>query len=144
MTHSPSSQLKASPKTPLKTRLWKSALALIGGLAVLTQADAAMAGICRAELPRKIDSIVNGYTLEGSKVGVLIEDVNPDTRTLYAHRAQEKFVPASNVKLLTTAAALHNLGPDHSIRTSVFGKPNSTSQDLYVVGRGDPPSPAIS
>ena len=122
----------------IKTRLWKSTLAMIGGLAVLTQADVALAGMCRAELPRKIDAIVNGYTLEGSKVGVLIEDANPDTRTLYARRATEKFVPASNVKLLTTAAALHNLGPNYSIRTSVFGQPNNASPDLYVVGRGDP------
>ncbi|MEL7332913.1 MAG: D-alanyl-D-alanine carboxypeptidase, partial [Cyanobacteria bacterium J06560_2] len=86
------------------SKLWKAALGLIGGLAVLTQADAAFAGMCRAELPRKIDAIVNGYTLDGANVGILIEDVNPDTRVVYARRAQEKFVPASNVKLLTTAA----------------------------------------
>ncbi|MEL6814658.1 MAG: D-alanyl-D-alanine carboxypeptidase/D-alanyl-D-alanine-endopeptidase [Cyanobacteria bacterium J06598_3] len=116
----------------------KLSLGLIGALAVLAQAEAASAGMCRAELPGKIDSIVNGYTLRGANVGILVEDANPDTRTLYARRAQEKFVPASNVKLLTTAAALHNLGPDYSIRTSVFGQPNTPNQDLYVVGRGDP------
>ena len=125
-------------RKPLLAKLWKSSLALIGGLAVLAQADAAVAGMCRAELPRKIDAIVNGYTLEGADVGILIEDINPDTRTLYARRAQEKFVPASNVKLLTTAAALHNLGPNYSIRTSVYGRPGGSNQDLYVVGRGDP------
>ncbi|MGB7488443.1 MAG: D-alanyl-D-alanine carboxypeptidase/D-alanyl-D-alanine-endopeptidase [Phormidesmis sp.] len=116
----------------------KASLALIGGLAVLAQADAALAGICRAELPGKIDAIANGYTLKGANVGILIEDASPDTRTLYARRAQEKFVPASNVKLLTTAAALQTLGPDFSIRTSVYGQPSSATQDLYVVGRGDP------
>lgn len=115
----------------------KIALGLIGGLAVFSQADAAFA-MCRAELPRKIDAIIDGYTLDGANVGVLIEDANPDTRTIYARRAQEKLVPASNVKLLTTAAALHNLGPEFSIRTSVFGQPNRTEQDLFVVGRGDP------
>ncbi len=120
------------------SKLRKLTLGLIGGLAVLTQADAALAGMCRAELPRKIDAIVNGYTLNGANVGILIENANPDTRVLYSRRAQEKFVPASNVKLLTTAAALQNLGPDFSIRTSVYGQPNSPEQDLYVVGRGDP------
>ena len=138
MTHQPSTPLKSSFKASFKTRLWKGILATIGGLAVLAQADAALAGMCRAELPRKIDAIVNGYTLAGAKVGILIEDARPDTRTLYSRRAQEKFIPASNVKLLTTAAALQNLGPNYSIRTSVFGKPNSSSQDLYVVGHGDP------
>ena len=131
-----------SPFSHLKKRvgtsLGKLSLGLIGALAVLAQAEAASAGMCRAELPSKIDSIVNGYTLRGANVGILIEDANPDTQTLYARRAQEKFVPASNVKLLTTAAALHNLGPEFSIRTSVFGQPNSAEQDLYVVGRGDP------
>ncbi len=116
----------------------KASLALIGGLAVLAQADAALAGICRAELPGRIDAIANGYTLDGANVGILIEDANADTRTLYSRRAQEKFVPASNVKLLTTAAALQALGPDFSIRTSVYGQPSSATQDLYVVGRGDP------
>jgi serine-type D-Ala-D-Ala carboxypeptidase/endopeptidase (penicillin-binding protein 4) len=122
----------------LFSRATKTALALVGALAVLAPANAAFAGMCRAELPRKVDAIVNGYTLRGAKVGVLIEDINPGTRTIYAKRAQEKFIPASNVKLLTTAAALQNLGPDFKISTSVFGRPNSATQDLYVVGRGDP------
>ncbi|MEL7494750.1 MAG: D-alanyl-D-alanine carboxypeptidase, partial [Cyanobacteria bacterium J06554_11] len=121
-----SHQLPVSPAVQsasghVQFRPWKKLfLGLLGGLAVLTQANAAVAGICRADLPRKIDAIVNGYTLDGADVGILIEDANPDTRTLYARRAQEKFVPASNVKLLTTAAALHNLGPDFTIRTSVY------------------------
>jgi serine-type D-Ala-D-Ala carboxypeptidase/endopeptidase (penicillin-binding protein 4) len=129
---------QSSPRKPLTHRLKKTALALIGGLVVLGQAEAALAGICRAELPAKIDAIANGPTLRNAKLGVLIEDANPDTRTLYARRAQEKFIPASNVKLLTTAAALNTLGPDFSIRTSVYGQPNSANQSLYVVGRGDP------
>lgn len=119
-------------------KLTKLAAGLLGALAVLAQAEAALAGICRVDLPRKIDAIANGYTLDGANVGILIEDITPDTRTLYARRATEKFVPASNVKLLTTAAALEALGPDFSIRTSVYGQPNAANQDLYVVGRGDP------
>lgn len=120
------------------SRLLKTALSVIGGLAVLAQADAAFAGMCRADLPGKIDVIANGYTLKGAQVGILIEDANPSARVLYTRNAQQKFVPASNVKLLTTAAALQKLGPSFSIRTSVFGQPNSPKQDLYVVGRGDP------
>ena len=138
MKNSHRSATRLQPSWMKSTRFLRRAIALIGGLAVLTQADAAFAGMCRAELPRKIDAIVNGYTLDGANVGILIEDANPDTRVLYSRRAQEKFVPASNVKLLTTAAALHNLGPDFSIRTSVYGRPNSPDQDLFVVGRGDP------
>jgi serine-type D-Ala-D-Ala carboxypeptidase/endopeptidase (penicillin-binding protein 4) len=141
MTSSPLTASLTSPQPPSAKpffKLLKISLALVGALGVLTQAEAAMAGMCRADLPGKIDAIANGYTLRGAKVGILIEDANPDTRTLYARKAQEKFVPASNVKLLTTAAALHNLGPNFTISTSVFGQPNSANQNLYVVGRGDP------
>ncbi len=129
--------LQVSTSTKL-AKQWKLPVGLLAGLAVLAQSNAAFAGICRADLPRKIDAIANGYTLDGANVGILIEDITPDTRTLYARRAQDKLVPASNVKLLTTAAALQALGPDFSIRTSVYGQPNATDQDLYVVGRGDP------
>ena len=116
----------------------KLSLGLLGAIAMLSQADAAIAGMCRAELPGKIDAIANNPALRGAKVGILIEDAKPDTQTLYARQSTEKFVPASNVKLLTTAAALQNLGPDFSIRTSVFGQPNNPNPDLYIVGRGDP------
>ena len=126
-----------SPSRQL-SQLWKTALGVIGGLAVLTQADMALAGICRAELPGKIEAIAQNPALTRANVGILIEDATPNARTLYARRAQEKFVPASNVKLLTTAAALQSLGPDFSIRTSVFGQPNAPDSALYVVGRGDP------
>ncbi len=126
-----------SPSRQL-SQLWKTALGVIGGLAVLTHADMALAGICRAELPGKIEAIAQNPALTRANVGILIEDAAPNARPLYARRAQEKFVPASNVKLLTTAAALQSLGPDFSIRTSVFGQPNAPDSALYVVGRGDP------
>ncbi|MGC1309074.1 MAG: D-alanyl-D-alanine carboxypeptidase/D-alanyl-D-alanine-endopeptidase [Phormidesmis sp.] len=141
MKHSRALSARLPARLPARLRpgwLQKGALATIAALAVLTQAEVAFAGICRAELPRKIDAIANGYTLRGATVGILIEDATPNTRTLYARNAQQKLVPASNVKLLTTAAALQSLGPDFSIRTSVFGKPSSPDQDLYIVGRGDP------
>jgi D-alanyl-D-alanine carboxypeptidase/D-alanyl-D-alanine-endopeptidase (penicillin-binding protein 4) len=57
------------------------------------------------------------------------------TATLYSRDAQKYFIPASNVKLLTTAAALHKLGADFRIKTSVYSGENGS---LYVAGRGDP------
>lgn len=42
---------------------------------------------------------------------------------------------ASVLKLLTSAAALHVLGPDFQIRTSVY--PASTAGSIVLVGRGD-------
>ncbi|EDX85096.1 D-alanyl-D-alanine carboxypeptidase/D-alanyl-D-alanine-endopeptidase [Synechococcus sp. PCC 7335] len=121
-----------------KFKFGELVLGLATSLAILAQAEIAFAGVCRADLPGKIDAIADKYTLDGTDIGILIEDLTPDTRALYARNAQEKLVPASNVKLLTTAAALQALGPDFSIRTSVYGQPDAAIQDLYVVGRGDP------
>lgn len=137
MKNSPNPSVRRPLRLPLAWR-WKGSAALIGALAVFAQAEAAIAGICRAELPGRIDAIAQTPALTRANVGILIEDAAPNSRTLYARRAQEKFVPASNVKLLTTAAALQTLGPDFSIRTSVFGQPNTPDPALYIVGRGDP------
>ena len=73
--------------------LLKTSLAAIGGLAVLAQANAAFAGMCRAELPGKIDAIANGYTLKGAQVGILIEDANPNARVLYTRNAHKNLSP---------------------------------------------------
>ena len=126
-----------SIRRPL-TRQWKISAALVGALAVFAQTEAAIAGICRAELPGKIEAIAQNSALTQADVGILIEGATPNSSPLYAYRAQAQLVPASNVKLLTTAAALQTLGPDFSIRTSVFGQPDTPEPALYVVGRGDP------
>lgn len=53
---------------------------------------------------------------------------------IYSHNAHKPLIPASNMKLVTTAAALKYLGPDFEYRTKV-GLYNDT---LVVVGSGDP------
>ena len=40
--------------------------------------------------------------------------------TLLSYHADRRFVPASNAKLFTTAAALHYLGPDFRFLTALF------------------------
>ena len=60
--------------------------------------------------------------------------VNQD-HALYRRDAERYFIPASNVKLLTTAAALHKLGSEFRIRTSIY---EAGDDSLRVMGRGDP------
>ena len=62
---------------------------------------------------------------------------------IYQHNARKLFIPASNVKLYTTALALVRLGPDHRFRTVVraASKPNENGVlrgNLSLVGGGDP------
>jgi D-alanyl-D-alanine carboxypeptidase/D-alanyl-D-alanine-endopeptidase (penicillin-binding protein 4) len=90
--------------------------------------------LCPAELGAAIENITNRPQFNRGRWGILIQTLS-SSRTLYSRDAQKYFVPASNVKLLTTAAALHQLGSGFRIRTSVYGTSNGS---LRVVGRGDP------
>ncbi|MFB2878915.1 D-alanyl-D-alanine carboxypeptidase/D-alanyl-D-alanine-endopeptidase [Floridanema aerugineum] len=89
--------------------------------------------ICPAQLPEAIDAIVDRPEHRRLHWGILIQTLSP-SRTLYSRNAQQYFIPASNVKLFTTAAALLQLGSNFRIRTSVYGK----NGVLRLVGRGDP------
>lgn len=89
--------------------------------------------ICPAQLPEAIDAIVDRPELRRLHWGILIQTLSPG-RTLYSRNAQQYFIPASNVKLFTTAAALLQLRSDFRIRTSVYGK----NGVVRLVGRGDP------
>ena len=65
-----------------------------------------------------------------------------DGKLLYARDADHLYLPASNLKLFTTAAALEKLGLDFVFRTTVEAEsaPDAEGrvQDLFLVGRGDP------
>lgn len=74
--------------------------------------------------------------------GLLIVDAQTG-ETLYEKNADHYFVPASNMKLFTTALALAKLGPDYRFRTTLETRgavsPDGTlSGDVVLVGRGDP------
>lgn len=76
-----------------------------------------------------------------SELGVHIRSISAD-ETLFSHRAEEKRVPASNMKLMTTAAALAYLGPDYTFSTDVYTngsiKKGILKGDLFLKGYGDP------
>lgn len=94
--------------------------------------------LCPADLKAAIEAVINRPQFRRSRWGILVKPLASQS-PLYALDAQRYFTPASNVKLLTTAAALLELGPQFQIRTSVYGTsytPNVTS--LRVAGRGDP------
>jgi D-alanyl-D-alanine carboxypeptidase/D-alanyl-D-alanine-endopeptidase (penicillin-binding protein 4) len=74
--------------------------------------------------------------------GLLIADAHTGD-TLYESNADKYFVPASNMKLFTTALALAKLGPDYRFHTTLetrgtLSARGTLSGDLYLVGRGDP------
>lgn len=58
----------------------------------------------------------------------------PSGRELYAENADKPFTPASNMKLVVTAAALDLFGPDHTFDTYLV----QLGDDICIVGNGDP------
>lgn len=73
--------------------------------------------------------------------GILIQTLasaNAKGETLYAQDSDRYFLPASNAKLLTTAAALHKLKPEFRIRTSVYRDQSPNTVNIRLIGRGDP------
>lgn len=101
------------------------------------QKDQTSESLCPAQLGTAINAIIERPQLIRARWGILVEPLSPAgrNRALYNREAERFFIPASNVKLLTTAAALLALGPDFRIRTSVYDMGGGV---LRVVGRGDP------
>jgi D-alanyl-D-alanine carboxypeptidase/D-alanyl-D-alanine-endopeptidase (penicillin-binding protein 4) len=100
-------------------------------LSFILIASIALSGTVTAGLAGRIEKIVG----KARPSDYAIHIVEPDSRTVvYSHNATLAMTPASNMKLITTAAALRYLGPLFEYRTKV-GLDGST---LVVIGSGDP------
>jgi D-alanyl-D-alanine carboxypeptidase/D-alanyl-D-alanine-endopeptidase (penicillin-binding protein 4) len=88
-----------------------------------------------------IEGILDSPPLDRAHFGVLAVDVESG-RTLYARNERQWFVPASNQKILVTAAAWSLLGPDFRFRTELWATgPYDASHldgDVVLVASGDP------
>jgi len=90
--------------------------------------------ICPNQLAAAVDDVINRPQYSRMRWGILVQPLYKG-QNLYSRDAQKYFTPASNAKLLTTAAALQQLGANFRIRTSVYQDDNNV---VRVVGRGDP------
>ena len=95
-----------------------------------------------SRLRNAIDAIVSRPELAPASWGIEVRSLSTG-RTLYARNAEKAFRPASNMKLVTTAAALDAYGPHARVRTTVetAGRLDGLGRvlgDVYLVGRGDP------
>ena len=97
------------------------------------QAGAPAAAPIPAQVAARVQEAIRASGLPADSVGVSIRDVA--TMALVADaRGGTSMVPASNMKVLTTGAALHVLGADWSFRTRLL----RDGDRLTVVGDGDP------
>jgi D-alanyl-D-alanine carboxypeptidase/D-alanyl-D-alanine-endopeptidase (penicillin-binding protein 4) len=103
-------------------------------------AAAAMPGSARFAV--RAEQLVQTAPVDKGEWGLLVVDAATG-ETLYEKNAEKYFVPASNMKLLTTALALDTLRADYRFRTTIEtnGKLEADGTlrgDLFFVGRGDP------
>jgi D-alanyl-D-alanine carboxypeptidase/D-alanyl-D-alanine-endopeptidase (penicillin-binding protein 4) len=97
--------------------------------------------IMRADLPAQVAARADAMTqrierYEGSGnmvVGFSVRHTASGT-PLFSHRADTRFTPASNLKLLTAAGALATLGGDFEFITNVY----VFGSDVVIVGDFDP------
>ena len=88
-----------------------------------------------------LDSIISNIG-ENAVWSVSIEDVDSGG-IIFRKNPSRNLIPASNVKLFTTSAALKYLGPDFRIKTLIVADslPDSSGiipGNIYIVGGGDP------
>jgi len=93
------------------------------------------------ELMNALEAVVNDPNLQNAQIGIYIESLE-DGYTLYRYNEHKLFIPASNMKLFTTAAALINLGPEWRYETKILAIGNITdgalTGNLIIKGQGDP------
>ena len=90
---------------------------------------------------RYVDQQQRSGPLKGAAWGVLA--VDRDGNTLCSHNPSQRLTPASNLKLVTTGAALHAFGEDHRFVTELgytgeIREDGVLVGDVYILGHGDP------
>lgn len=125
------------------------ALALLAVLAALAvgcvpmavpPAPAPEAPTAVQRLAAVVDSLAATPPLHRTHWGIVVHD--PETGPVFALNAERNFVPASNMKLVTGAVALAELGEAYRYRTEVMAAEptadGSAARALVVRGSGDP------
>jgi serine-type D-Ala-D-Ala carboxypeptidase/endopeptidase (penicillin-binding protein 4) len=93
--------------------------------------------VSRAEMSSEIEAVLRDKVLSRAQESITVErlggKVGQSTR-IYSHQSGEPMIPASNLKVITTSAALDQLGGDFKFRTQLVFHDG----DLILIGDGDP------
>ena len=89
-----------------------------------------------------VDDFINNPLLANANISLLVKDLATN-KTICQYRPTNSSIPASTMKLVTTATALELLGPTFRFQTKleIDGTLSSTgilNGNLYIRGGGDP------
>jgi len=117
---------------------WLHNGALLVGLSLLL---GGCASVSPTSTPATLDKVLADPALHGASVSLMVRDARSGS-TLYQHNPGTRLVPASNLKLLTTAAAMDVLGPQYRFATQLLSdgirQGDRLTGNLYLRGLGDP------
>jgi D-alanyl-D-alanine carboxypeptidase/D-alanyl-D-alanine-endopeptidase (penicillin-binding protein 4) len=116
-------------------------LLLLALVALLLPSATAQPTSTKAGLAALIDEVLDARAFDDAYWGAYV--VNLDTgEELYDRNAGRRFIPASNMKLLSTAAAVDALGPGFRYQTRLYAdgdvQDGTLLGSLVVRGAGDP------
>jgi len=90
------------------------------------------------DLQSDLERIYESSPASGATTSWFVAEVDGDPgipgEVLASHESEAALIPASNMKLITSGAALHVLGPDYTFRTEM----GLSGTSLVVRGMGDP------
>jgi serine-type D-Ala-D-Ala carboxypeptidase/endopeptidase (penicillin-binding protein 4) len=118
-------------------------IAAAAALALVLAAGPATAAHSQAADPltTTLDAILTDPILAGAQAAVVVHDAGTGD-VLYERDGDTRMLPASNTKLLTSAAAMEILGPSYRFATDVRADGHLRGTvlrgDLYLRGTGDP------
>ena len=96
--------------------------------------------VMAADLPPRLDAIANESIAARANMGIQVIDLKTG-KPLYSRNASRLFLPASNMKLFSSALALLKYGPDKTFATRVL---LDGAGNLILEGSGDPSMSARS
>ena len=101
--------------------------------AFLSLTGSACASNAKADLEDRVAHVLAKSALGSTEVGISVRDLTTGEEIVGIDEI-EPMIPASNMKLFTSGAALHVLGEDFHFQTSLI----LDEDTLWVVGGGDP------